>query len=128
MQQQTYYNMKKLIKTILVLAILAGVMLFTCPEEQKHVDKLTNEIVETVQKGQDIDDSGLLEEIGKALVGTVSETVVKVYVKSQLKVENYYVLNVGKMYYDGEKRVVTIGAFNHVFCMVKAYDLLDEIK
>jgi preprotein translocase subunit YajC len=120
--------MKKLIKTILVLAILAGVMLFTCPEEQKHVDKLTKEIVETVQKGQDNDDSGLLEEIGKVLVGTVSETVVKVYVKSQLKVENYYVLNVGKMYYDGEKRVVTIGAFNHVFCMVKAYDLLDEIK
>ena len=121
--------MKKLIKTILVLAILAGVMLFTCPEEQKHVDKLTNEIVETVQKGQDNeDDSGLLEEIGKELVGTVSEAVVKVYVKSQLKVENYYVLNIGKMYYDGEKRMVTIGAFNHVFCMVKAYDLLDEIK
>jgi len=54
--------------------------------------------------------------------------VVQLYVKSQLKVENYYVLNVGKMYYDGEKRVVTIGAFNHVFCLVKAYDLLDEIK
>ena len=120
--------MKKLIKIIIILAIIAGVMFFTCPEEQKHVDKLTKEIVETVQKGQDNDDSGLLEEIGKALVGTVSETVVKVYVKSQLKVENYYVLNVGKMYYDGEKRVVTIGAFNHVFCMVKAYDLLDEIK
>ena len=41
--------------------------------------------------------------------------------------EDYKVLNVGKMYYDGEKRVVTIGAFNHVFCLVKAYDLMDEI-
>ena len=121
--------MKKLIKTILVLAILAGVMLFTCPEEQKHVDKLTKEIVETVQEGQNNgEDSDLLKEIGKALAGTISEKVVQVYVKSQREVENYTVLNVGKMYYDGEKRVVTIGAFNHVFCLVKAYDLLDEIK
>ena len=121
--------MRKLIKTILLLAIVAGIMYYTCPEEEKHVDKLTKEIVETVQEGQNKgDDSDLLEEIGKALAGTISEKVVHVYVKNQLKVENYTVLNVGKMYYDGEKRVVTIGAFNHVFCLVKAYDLLDEIK
>ena len=118
--------MKKLIKTILVLAILAGVMLFTCPEEEKHVEKLTKEIVKSSQENNE--DAGILESIGNAITGTLSETVVKVYVKSQLKVENHYVLNVGKMYYDGEKRVVTVGAFNHVFCLVKAYDLLDEIS
>ena len=118
--------MKKLIKTILVLAILAGVLLFTCPEEEKHVEKLTQEIVKSSQENNE--DAGILESIGNAITGTLSETVVKVYVKSQLKVENHYVLNVGKMYYDGETRVVTVGAFNHVFCLVKAYDLLDEIK
>ena len=118
--------MKALIKTLIVLVILAGVMLFTCPEEQKHVEKLTQEIVNFSQ--EDNEDVGFLESIGNAIAGTISEAVVKVYVKSQLKVENYYVLNVGKMYYDGEKRVVTIGAFNHVFCLVKAYDILDEIK
>ena len=120
--------MKKLTRIILVLAVLAGVMLFTCPEEEKHVDKLTKDIVEAVQEGQNNgEDSDWLESIGNAIVGTLSEKVVHIYVKSQLKVDNYYVLNVGKMYYDGEKRVVTIGAFNHVFCLVKAYDLLDEI-
>ncbi|MBQ1759889.1 MAG: DUF4359 domain-containing protein [Prevotella sp.] len=118
--------MKKLIKTIIVLAILAGIMFFTCPEEEKHVEKLTQEIVKSSQ--EDNEDASILESIGNAIAGTISETVVKVYVKSQLKVENYYVLNVGKMYYDGDKRVVTIGAFNRVFCLVKAYDLLDEVK
>jgi hypothetical protein len=118
--------MKALIKTLIVLAILAGVMLFTCPEEERHIEKMTQEIVKSSQ--QDNDDAGFLESIGNAIAGSISEAVVKVYVKSQLKVENYYVLNVGKMYYDGEKRVVTIGAFNHVFCLVKAYDLLDEVK
>jgi hypothetical protein len=118
--------MKALIKTLIVLVILAGVMLFTCPPEEKHVEKLTQEIVKSSQ--EDNENASLLESIGNAIAGTISEAVVKVYVKNQLEVENYHVLNTGKMYYDGEKRVVTIGAFNHVFCLVKAYDLLDEIK
>ena len=118
--------MKALIKTLIVLVILAGVMLFTCPKEERHIEKMTQEILKSSQEKDE--DAGFLESIGNAITGTISEMVVKVYVKSQLKVENYYVLNVGKMYYDGEKRVVTIGAFNHVFCLVKAYDLLDEIE
>ena len=120
--------MRKLIRIILLLAVIAGVMFFTCPEEEKHVDKLTNEIVKLSEEDHNGDESDLLEDIGNAIIGSISEKVVRVYVKSQLKVEDYKVLNVGKMYYDGEKRVVTIGAFNHVFCLVKAYDLLDEIK
>lgn len=121
--------MKKIIKSIIVIGILAGVMFFTCPEEEKHIDKLTQEIVASANDNQkDATESNIIEDIGNAIVGTLSEKVVHLYVKSQLKVENYTLLNVGKMYYDGEKRVVTIGAFNHVFCLVKAYDLLDEIK
>ncbi len=121
--------MRKLIKIILLLIVVAGIMFFTCPEEERHIDKLTNEIIETAQKGQNNgEDNDLLENLGNAIVGTISEKVVHIYVKSQLKVDNYQIINVGKMYYDGEKRVVTIGAFNHVFCLVKAYDLLDEIK
>lgn len=118
--------MRILIKILIVLGIIAGVMLFTCPEEQKHVDKLTQEIVNSAQ-GEQNEDAGILEELGNVLAGSISEAVARVYVKSQLKVEDYKVLNVGKMYYDGEKRVVTIGAFNHVFCLVRAYDLMDEI-
>ena len=118
--------MRALIKTLIVLVILGGVMLFTCPKEERHIEKMTQEILKSSQEKDE--DAGFLESIGNAITGTISEMVVKVYVKSQLKVENYYVLNVGKMYYDGEKRVVTIGAFNHVLCLVKAYDLLDEIE
>ena len=129
MQQQNNNKMRKLIKSIVVLGILAGIMLFTCPEEEKHVDKLTQEIVASANDVQkDDEESNIIEDIGNAIAGTLSEKVVNLYVKSQLKVEDYTLLNVGKMNYDGEKRVVTIGAFNHVFCLVKAYDLLDEIK
>ena len=121
--------MKILITSIVVLGIIAGVMLFTCPDEEKHVDKLTKEITEAIQEGQNFEeDPGLWENLGNAIVGTISEKLVNVYVKSQLEVENYHVLNVGNMYYGGEKHLVTIGAFNHVFCFVKAYELVEEIK
>lgn len=121
--------MRKLIKTILLLAIVAGIMYYTCPEEEKHVNKLTQEIVASANESQKDDgETNIIEDLGNAIAGTISEKVVHLYVKNQLKVENHTLLNVGKMYYDGEKRVVTIGAFNHVFCLVKAYDLLDEIK
>lgn len=121
--------MKKLIKTILALAVLAGVMLFTCPEEEKHVDKLTQEILASANDSQNDDGgSNLLSDLGEAIIGSISEKAVHLYVKNQLEVENHKVLNVGKMYYNGEKRVVTVGAFQHVFCLVKAYDMLDEIE
>jgi hypothetical protein len=77
---------------------------------------------------KDDSESNIIEDIGNAIAGTLSEKVVHLYVKSQLKVENYTLLNVGKMNYNGERRVVTIGAFNHVFCLVKAYDLIDDIQ
>lgn len=121
--------MRRPIRTVLALAVVAGIMFFTCPEEEKHVDKLTQEIVASANDSQKDDtESNIIEDIGNAIAGTLSEKVVHLYVKSQLKVENYSLVNVGRMYYDGEKRVVTVGAFNHVFCLVKAYDLLDEIK
>lgn len=121
--------MRKLVKTILLLAIVAGIMYYTCPEVEKHVDKLTQEIVASANDSQKDDgESNIIEDLGNAIAGTISEKVVHLYVKNQLKVENYTLLNVGRMKYDGENRVVTIGVFNHVFCLVKAYDLLDEIK
>lgn len=120
--------MKKLVKIIIVLGIIAVAMFFTCPEEGEHVDKLTQEMVNSAQGDQNGGDTDLLEDLGNVIVGTISEKVVRLYVKSQLKVEDYKVLNVGKMYYDGEQRVVTIGAFGHVFCLVKAYDILDEME
>ena len=121
--------MRRPIRTVLALAVVAGIMFFTCPEEEKHVDKLTQEIVASANDSQKDDtESNIIEDIGNAIAGTLSEKVVHLYVKSQLKVEKYSLVNVCRMYYDGEKRVVTVGAFNHVFCLVKAYDLLDEIK
>lgn len=118
--------MKKLIKTILILAIIAVAMVFTCPEREKHVDKIASVMVKSSKEKPE--DTGVLQDIGNAILGAVNEKLAHTWVNSQLKVTDYKVLNVGKMYYKGEDRMVSIGAFNHVFCLVKAYDLLEEME
>lgn len=120
--------MRRLIRTIILLGILAGIMFFTCPEEEKHIDKLTQELVKAAQSNPSDGETNIIEDLGNAIVGTLGEKAIRLYVQNQLKVENHTILNLGKMKYEGEERVVTIGAFNHVFCLTKAYDMMEELE
>lgn len=116
--------MKNLIKTILVLGIIAGIMLFTCPEKEKHVDKVTKEFVHMAQEdvGANSSNAGIVEEIiGEAIGSSISESLIHLYVKNTLKVDDYKVVTVGKMTYEGDDRIVTIGAFGRVFSLLKLY-------
>lgn len=122
--------MKKFIGFLVVLAIIAGVMFFTCPENEKHVEKVSADVAQYVHENLNKEDeSGLLESIvGNAIVGTISDNLVHLYVKNQLKVDDYALLNVGTLRYKGEEHVVSIGAFNHVFSLVKTYKMMGDIK
>ena len=117
--------MKRIIKTILILAIIAGIMLFTCLDEEKHVDKVTKELIHQAQNevGANAEDSDTVEDfLGDLIGGKVSEKLVRLYVENQLGVDEYAVANVGKMSYKGEEHIVSIGAFNHVFSLMKFND------
>ena len=116
--------MKNLIKTILVIGIIAGIMLFTCPEEEKHIDKVTKEFVHMAQEdvGANSSEAGVLEElIGEAIGSSISESLIHLYVKNTLKVDDYKVVTVGKMTYEGDDRIVTIGVLGRVFSLLKLY-------
>ena len=38
-------------------------------------------------------------------------------IESMITVDDYFVFNVGKVTYEGEDRVMSIGAFGHVFAL-----------
>ena len=114
--------MKRIVKNILVLAVIVGIMLFTCPEDQKHVDKVTKELIYHAQNevGANTEDSDAVKDfLGELIGGTVSKELTRLYVENNLIVEDYALVNVGKMKYKGEDRIVSIGAFNHVFSLIK---------
>lgn len=109
----TNHPMKGLIKTLLVLAVIAVVMMLTCPNEEKHVEKLTKEMTKELKESTDSESlAGMVEG---ALVGWVGDDLLRPLIKSTLVVDDYALLTVGKMKGNGKERVVTIGMFGHVF-------------
>lgn len=116
--------MKKLIRTILLLAALVTTLVITCPTTNDHKETLTQEI-SNAWKSEHIGNS---DNLLGALGGLLSDNVVKLFVNTYLIVEDYKVVSIGTLYYDGEQHIATIGLLNHVWCLVEDNDLMDAIE
>ncbi len=122
--------MKRLVTILILIIVIASVMLITCPDSEKHVDRVSEEISEYVHEDlRSGDDSEMVGNIlGNPVVGTISDKVIRFYVKNRLEIEDYALLNVGEMQYNGENHVVSIGMFNHVFCLMKTSQMFGDSK
>lgn len=105
-------RMKKFLLFILVLVIIAGVCVVTCPDKAAHCKALKDVLntVLTEELSSDESDADLVmfgSMIGTGLGGLV--------IDNMLKVDNYFVCSVGTITYDGETKVVSVGVLNHIF-------------
>lgn len=102
-----------LVALVSLIAILA-VMVLTCPKKEQHVSVLTDNISYALRSSQSSnkDDANVLGE----LLGTA---LAKPLINSYLTVNDYILFSVGHLTYQGEDRVVSFGAFGHIFTMSK---------
>ena len=113
--------MKKLLITILVLAVLALFMKVTVPQPEKHREAAQQKLntlvgqklssfqgIQSVAEGDDFD---IRAWINVAL--------------DQLEVKDYFVCNVGMVTYDGSTYPLTLGLFNKVYVLT---DYKDDIQ
>ncbi len=106
--------MKKLIITLIWVAILAG-MVITNPKKAAHNEAIAVEYKEALQK-----------KVGVFSLLAGQKTLEKV-VDSAVEVSDYVLLSVGKYSSrDDVSSVVSVGVFNHVFVFTKD-DILDEL-
>lgn len=100
--------------TLLVLVLLAVVCVVTCPDKEAHVTVIKDRFSATLlsPSGDDGEVSGW--DKFKSMIGT---SVLEFMIDNELQVDNYFVLSVGRIPYDGESRVVSVGVLNHVFTM-----------
>ena len=108
--------MKKLILFIAIIAIaLVGVM--TCPQKDAHTDalmKLVNAALDTELSKHAKTEA----EMGFAMLGSViGSGIAEMVIDQKLMVDNYFVCSIGRIIFDGEEKVVSVGFFNHVFTM-----------
>ena len=106
--------MKAILYTLLVLIILGGICVVTCPDHEAHSTALKNlcnrMLTEKLSQG------ATEEEAGWVAFGSMLGTGIGGFViDNMLNVENYFLCSIGTMTYDGETKIVSVGMLNHVF-------------
>ena len=117
--------MKKFFITLAVLlVVLAGVGVMTCPDKQAHKDAIMSvineKINESVSKDSTEGDEGIAlfaSSLGSGIVGYVLD--------NRLTVKNHFVFSTGELNkLDGTRERLSVGVFGHVVTFSK--DDLDK--
>lgn len=105
--------MKRLGCLFMFLLAVALVAIVTCPGKDKHVDKIAS----TVSNVVDDETKGL----GKFAISLIDELtgkdIVKRSVDKVITVDDYSLLSIGKMEWQGKEHITSVGIFGMVFTM-----------
>lgn len=104
--------MKKIFALVITLFVIL-LMALTCPDKKAHTEAIRSAVSGYVNEtlSQRHDDNIVMGFLGSLFVSKVAE----VYLDNSLEVSNYLLFSVGRIIFDGTTRVVSVGAFNHVF-------------
>lgn len=121
--------MKAILIIILIVVVLGGVCVVTCPDQEAHTQDLKNLLNEVLTEELS-KDAASDEDAGWVMFGSMIGTGVGgMVIDNILNVENYFVCSIGTVTYDGETYIVSLGVLNHVFTVdnAKVMQLADEI-
>lgn len=113
--------MKKLLIFVIILAVLALFMKVTVPAPEKH-HEIAKEKLNELFKEKISTFKGVVELIEG---DRMEEHMFAEFLLQGLEMEDYFVCNAGFLEYEGEKYMITLGMFNHVFVST---DYIDEIS
>ena len=108
--------MKKLLFTLLVLAIIAGGMAMTCPTRQQHLEAINTVTDEWVNDKVNSNGLGLL---GGQVAKLLGHTGTNFLIENNLTIDNYILFSVGKLNFDNKEHVVSVGLCNKVITFDK---------
>ena len=110
--------MKKILFLVILAAVVVGAVV-TCPDKKAHKEALSDTFAEyasyKIDENKDNGLSDVLNEGLKALRKVGGDKVVEATLSQFLEVDNYYVLSIGRLKQGGEKKLISIGLFGHVF-------------
>lgn len=110
-------------KKIIALIILIGIVLLaaiTCPDAEAHKNAIVNVMSDTVDDkiSEELngDDGGNIISNGLASIGSMfAGKIIDSVVDSKLHVDNYVVFSLGKIHWEQEDKVVSVGVFNQIY-------------
>lgn len=105
--------MKRLGCLFMFLLAVALVAIVTCPGKDKHVDK----IAYTVSNVVDDETKGFGKFAISLIDGLTGKDIVKRSVDKVLTVDDYSLLSLGKVEWQGKEHITSVGIFGMVFTM-----------
>lgn len=104
--------MKHFLTILLIIVIIAGAMVITCPDKARHIE----EIEEIIDNSISQDDTGIAALFsalgGKKLILNVIDPF--------FNVDNYFIVSIGRIRLnENESKTVSVGLLGHVFTIDK---------
>lgn len=107
-----------------VTALLLLTMIMTCPDTEKHQTRFNEAVADALHQMTADEEMGA---IGQFMIG-IASSVVSSMTPEMITSKNYVLFSVGKLYFDGEAKPISIGMFNHVFLLVSSDDIRNFIE
>ena len=106
--------MKKTLRIIIPIILIAGICALTCPNKKDHSGAIKDNFTEHLEKqlgdeGKDSDD-GI-----RKFSSFLGKGMMNMFLESNLTVKNYGVVSIGTIKFKGETNTVSVGVLNHVF-------------
>jgi hypothetical protein len=121
--------MKKNHITLAIISLIVLVAVLTNPDQNRHKEVIKNKLITYLQKSIKKDQTkpkDEWEEAGQALGIMMGGMIVEKVLDNFMSTDNYVVLSTTKITWDGETRMIGIGAFGNVFLTRKLDDALNK--
>lgn len=112
--------------TIIVLLVAIIGLSATCPDERDHKEKIKSVFSSAINKKIGTSDNLLdlgLKSLGKMALKEGADFAIS----HMVEVEDYYIVSIGRIEFDGKEQIVSVGAVNHIFT-ASDEDIVREIE
>lgn len=103
--------MKKFGILIIILVLIALVGVATCPDRQAHEEAIS-EVIDNYVKDKNASEA---TDLLSSFCNSLETKLVRLVMEENLEVENYFVCSIGRIEWEGEEKVVSVGLLGHIF-------------
>ena len=115
--------MRNFLLFILIIVFISGFSVISCPDKEAHSEAIMENINELIDEEATKDVTNESEKALALLASSLVSGISNLVIDSRLSVNNYFLFSVGKVTFDGESKIVSVGLLNHVFT-----DINDNLK
>lgn len=115
--------MRNFLLFTLIIVFISGFCVISCPDKEAHSEAIMENINELIDEEATKDVTNESEKALALLASSLVSGISNLVIDSRLSVNNYFLFSIGRVTFEGESRIVSIGVLNHVFT-----DINDNLK